>query len=51
LTVNLVSTFPRGASGKSYIVYCGDRGLELDGTRVPPLDSFVPRLHAGEIVG
>jgi len=36
---------------KSYIVYRGDRELEIDGTRVLPLHSFWRRLHAGEIVG
>lgn len=40
-----------GANANSYIVYRGDRELEIDGTRVLPLDSFLRRLHAGEIVG
>ncbi|HSY50222.1 MAG TPA: ATP-binding protein [Thermoanaerobaculia bacterium] len=40
-----------GATVKSYIVYRGNRELELDGTRVLPLDTFLRRLHGGEIVG
>jgi predicted AAA+ superfamily ATPase len=40
-----------GADAKAYIVYRGDRELELDGTRVLPLDMFLSRLHAGGIVG
>lgn len=40
-----------GAAARTYIVYRGDRELELDGTRVLPLDTFLSRLHAGEIVG
>ena len=40
-----------GASAKSYIVYRGNRELDLDGTKVPSLDPFLRRLHAGEIVG
>jgi predicted AAA+ superfamily ATPase len=40
-----------GATVKSYIVYRGTRELVLDGTRVLPLDKFLRRLHAGEIVG
>jgi predicted AAA+ superfamily ATPase len=40
-----------GATVKAYIVYRGDRELELDGTRVLPLQTFLSHLHAGEIVG
>lgn len=36
---------------KSYVVYRGDRELEIDGTRVMPIESFLRRLHNGEIVG
>ena len=35
----------------SYIVYLGDRALDVDGTRVLPIDTFLRRLHAGEILG
>jgi hypothetical protein len=35
----------------SYIVYQGDRELVVDGTRVLPVETFLRRLHAGDIVG
>lgn len=35
----------------SYIVYLGDRELNVEGTHVLPVDTFLRRLHAGEIVG
>lgn len=40
-----------GTAAKGYIVYRGNRELDLDGIRVPPLETFLERLHAGEIVG
>jgi uncharacterized protein len=40
-----------GTTAKAYVVYRGDRELEVDGARVLPLDIFLRRLHAGEIVG
>jgi predicted AAA+ superfamily ATPase len=36
---------------QSYIVYLGDRELEVDGTRVLPVDAFLRQLHAGNILG
>jgi len=33
----------------SYIVYRGDRELDVDGTRVLPVEVFLTRLHAGAI--
>jgi predicted AAA+ superfamily ATPase len=36
---------------KGVIVYRGDREMNIDGIRVLPLDIFLRRLHAGEIVG
>jgi predicted AAA+ superfamily ATPase len=36
---------------RSWIVYRGDKELEEDGTRVVPLERFLRRLHAGEILG
>jgi predicted AAA+ superfamily ATPase len=45
-----LDAFRSGTSTKSYIVYRGTRELEIDGTRVLPLDTFLQRLHAGEIV-
>jgi predicted AAA+ superfamily ATPase len=36
---------------QSWIVYRGDEELNVDGTRVLPVDVFFQRLHAGEILG
>jgi uncharacterized protein len=38
-------------SARSFIVYRGDRELAVDGTLVLPLESFLRRLHRGEIIG
>lgn len=46
-----IAAFLAGTAAKSYIVYRGDRELQIDGTRVLPLETFLRRLHAGEIVG
>jgi predicted AAA+ superfamily ATPase len=35
---------------KSYVVYRGDRELDVEGTRVLPLMDFLHRLHAGNIL-
>jgi hypothetical protein len=42
---------PFAMSARSYIVYRGTTELEIDGTRVLPLGTFLRRLHAGEIIG
>jgi predicted AAA+ superfamily ATPase len=36
---------------RSYIVYRGEVELDVEGTRVLPLEAFLRRLHAGEIIG
>ncbi len=36
---------------KSWIVYRGSEELNVDGTRVLPVDTFFERLHAGDILG
>jgi predicted AAA+ superfamily ATPase len=36
---------------RSYIVYRGDVELDVEGTRVLPLESFLRRLHGGEVLG
>lgn len=36
---------------ESYIVYMGESELEVHGTRVLPLESFLRRLHQGDIIG
>lgn len=46
-----IESFLAGQSAKSFIVYQETRELEIDGTRVLPLDRFLRRLHAGEILG
>jgi len=35
----------------TYLVYRGDRELQSGDTRVLPLEHFLRRLHAGEIIG
>ena len=35
---------------ETYIVYLGDRELEVEGTRVLPVDTFMRGLHAGKIL-
>jgi predicted AAA+ superfamily ATPase len=35
----------------SYVVYLGDRELRVESTRVMPLESFLRRLHRGEVLG
>ena len=46
-----IDAFLAGTPARSYVVYRGDRELEMAGTRVLPLESFLRRLHAGEIIG
>lgn len=36
---------------RSFVVYLGDRELVVEDTRVLPVETFVERLHAGEILG
>jgi hypothetical protein len=46
-----LDAFLTGRKARSYIVYLGTQELDVDGTQVLPLDTFLRRLHAGEIVG
>jgi predicted AAA+ superfamily ATPase len=46
-----IEAFLAGAEARSFVVYRGDRELDLQGTRVLPLETFLRRLHAGQIVG
>jgi uncharacterized protein len=39
-----------GRTAKSYVVYLGDKELDVDGTLVLPFSSFVRRLYAGEVL-
>jgi len=40
----------RAPDTQAYVVYRGEEELEVDGTRVLPLPTFLRRLHAGEIL-
>jgi len=46
-----IDAFLAGGPARSYIVYRGHQELDVDGTRVLPVEHFLRRLHAGEIVG
>jgi uncharacterized protein len=50
-TAGINALLASGAEARRYVVYGGDAELEIDGTRVLPLDVFLRRLHAGEILG
>jgi predicted AAA+ superfamily ATPase len=39
-----------GTRATAYVVYRGERELLVDGTRVLPIETFLRRLHAGEII-
>lgn len=40
-----------GVNARTYLVYRGDAELDVEGTRVLPLDAFLRRLHGGDILG
>jgi uncharacterized protein len=46
-----IDAFLAGRRARTCIVYRGVHELDVEGTRVLPLDTFLRRLHAGEIVG
>lgn len=48
-----IRSFEAGVGGKvrSYVVYRGRQELDVEGTKVLPVESFVRRLHAGEVIG
>lgn len=46
-----IAALASGGPVESYVVYRGERELVDDGTRVLPVETFLRRLHAGEIVG
>lgn len=46
-----IQSFVAGVPARSYLVYRGTRELEVDGTRVLPLEQFLRRLHDGGIIG
>jgi predicted AAA+ superfamily ATPase len=45
-----LDSFREGTPARGYVVYRGSLELEVDGTRVLPLETFLRRLHAGEIL-
>jgi predicted AAA+ superfamily ATPase len=46
-----IEALPAAMAADSYVVYLGDRELLVEGTRVMPLESFLQRLHRGEVLG
>ncbi len=46
-----LDAFVAGTPARGYVVYRGEREMEVDGIRVIPLAAFLRRLHAGEIIG
>jgi predicted AAA+ superfamily ATPase len=46
-----IDAFLAGRAARSYIVYGGNQELEVDVTRVLPVEIFLRQLHAGEILG
>lgn len=46
-----IESFLAGARARSYIVYRGERELNDEGTAVLPVEKFLRRLHAGEVIG
>jgi predicted AAA+ superfamily ATPase len=46
-----LEAFLAGRKARPYVVYLGAQELNVEGTRVLPLEVFLRRLHAGEIIG
>lgn len=46
-----LDSFSAGTPATSYVVYRGDRELKVDQTRVLPVEEFLRRLHAGDVIG
>jgi predicted AAA+ superfamily ATPase len=46
-----IAAFTTDRSVRSYIVYRGDQELLVDGTRVLPVETFIRRLHEGDVLG
>jgi uncharacterized protein len=46
-----IASFLEGKRARSTIIYLGDTELEMNGTQILPLHTFLRRLHAGEIIG
>jgi len=46
-----INSFREGKGARGYVVYRGNRELDLGGTRVLPLETFLRLLHSGRIIG
>jgi predicted AAA+ superfamily ATPase len=46
-----IQSLQAARKAESFVVYRGDRELEVDGTHVLPFESFARRLYAGRVVG
>ena len=46
-----IDSFRAGMPAKGYVVYQGNRELQVNDTRVLPVDTFLRLLHAGDIIG
>ena len=46
-----LDSFTSGTAAKRYVVYRGSRELMVRDTRILPLDTFLRRLHAGDVLG
>lgn len=46
-----IEAFRGTTPARTFIVYRGDRELEIEDTRVLPLETFLRRLHAGDLIG
>lgn len=47
---NGIASLLGSMKARSYIVYRGERELEVEGTRVLPLEQFLRQLHAGAVI-
>lgn len=45
-----IEAFTSGTKARTFIVYRGTRELDVEGTHVLPLETFLRRLHGGEII-
>jgi hypothetical protein len=46
-----IASFLAGRSARSYIVYQGDRELDVEGMKVLPVETVLRRLHDGDVIG
>lgn len=46
-----IESFLQNKAATSYIVYRGERELDVEGTHVLPVEAFLRKLHSGQILG